>query len=51
MGTPVLEKLLYMGTMIELLGYFLAVQNNLAIDAISTVHVLIHFGKNMIGGS
>ena len=33
--TPVLDKLLYMGTMIELLGYFLVLQNNLGINAMS----------------
>ena len=49
--TPELDKLLYMGTMVELLGQFHVMQNNFAIDAISTVHVLIHFCKNMFGGS
>ena len=49
--TPVLDKLLYMGTTIELLGSFLVMQNNFAIDAISTVHFLIRFCRNKIGGS
>ena len=41
LATPALDKLLYMGTMIELVGWFLVMQTNFAIDCCPFVHLSI----------